>query len=295
MPSDPSVHASTCFVSLGCKATLSTLPPELLSRIGSNLSLHEYSFLSRTCTRLHQLLFHPAEVVYFLKVRYRFSIESGSIIIFAYLANMQDRAPLVLERIFDDFFADSELHLQEEQQCRRQRQEQRQRLNEGTYQLSQAIAMSAGAKSSSSSSQSIAIQRLESLEQHKDAEVARRRAKWEAIRMLGVLYALDKTHVGPSSSSNALVLCGAMDVVEATPPSANVTPASLSVPASDSAPMQCAPSASLEPLASSVYPPRHPYTRGQSQVSSLYGQDAEPGACFTFISASERFASTPNR
>ncbi|KAF9937462.1 hypothetical protein BGZ67_001246 [Mortierella alpina] len=196
MSSDLSVHASTCLVSLDCKAALSTLPPELLSRIGSNLSLHEYSFLSRTCSRLHQLLFHPAEVVYFLKVRYRFSNESGSIIIFAYLANMLARAPLVLERIFDDFFADSVLHLLEEQQRRRQRQAQRQRLNEGTYQLSQAIAMSAGAKSSNCSGETIAIQRLESLEQHKDAEAARRQAKWEAIRMLGVLYALDKTHVG---------------------------------------------------------------------------------------------------
>ncbi|CAO3568121.1 unnamed protein product [Mortierella alpina] len=177
---------------------------------------------------------------------------------------MQVRAPLVLERIFDDFFADSVLHLQEEQQRRRQRQAQRQRLNKGSYQLSQAIAASAGAKPSCCGSESIAIQRLESLEQHKDAEAARRRAKWEAIRMLGVLYALDKTHVGPSSSSNALVLCGATDVVEPTPPSTTVTPASVSASASAPAPTPCVPSTSVESISTSIHPPRQLCTRASS-------------------------------
>src|SRR5690554_493741 len=111
--------------SLRCKPTLPSLPPELLSKIGFHLTLNDYSFLSRTCSRLHKFLCHPAELVLFLKTRYRLSIESGSIIVFAYLANMQVTAPHLLERIFDDFFVDSMLHRQDEQHWRLQQKQQK--------------------------------------------------------------------------------------------------------------------------------------------------------------------------
>ncbi|KAF9147258.1 hypothetical protein BG015_011139 [Linnemannia schmuckeri] len=190
-------HHQGSFISLRCRPTLTTLPPELLSKISYNLSLCDYSFLSRTCSRLHSHLFHPAELVLFLKTRYRLSIQSGSIIIFAYLANMQVRAPLLLERIFEDFFADSPLRLQEEQKWKLQCQQQRQKLSNNTYQLNQAILSKANSSSSSSdNSSSLEYQRMDGIEVHKAAEKARRQAKWDAVRMLGVLYALDKTHIG---------------------------------------------------------------------------------------------------
>ncbi|KAF9425116.1 hypothetical protein BGZ76_003409 [Entomortierella beljakovae] len=199
------------FISFRCSPTLFTLPPELLSRIAFNLSLHEYSFLSRTCLGFHKHLFHPAELVQFLKTRYRLSIESGSIVIFAYLANMQFRAPSLLERIFEDFFADSPLQLQEEEQRRIQILMQTQIL---AHERTQMVT---GGESYNNTS--IKSQYMDSIEVHKNAEKARRQAKWDAVRMLGVLYALDKTHVGPTSSStSALVLCGASDTVEQPTP-----------------------------------------------------------------------------
>ncbi|KAF9120532.1 hypothetical protein BGW39_011303 [Mortierella sp. 14UC] len=225
------------FVSLRCCPTLTTLPPELLSKISCNLSLCDYSFLSRTCARLHSHLFHPAELVLFLKTRYRLSIQSGSIIIFAYLANMQVRAPLLLERIFEDFFADSPLRLQEEQKWKQHCQQQRQQLSNNTFQLNQDILSKANNSGSSSdntqsnstysidNSTSLEYQRMDALEVHKTAEKARRQAKWDAVRMLGVLYALDKTHIGPSSSTNALVLSGACDPPEPTPLAPTPAPA----------------------------------------------------------------------
>ncbi|KAG0342480.1 hypothetical protein BG004_005670 [Podila humilis] len=188
---------------------MGTLPPELLSRVGFHLTLCDYSHLSRTCHRLHSHLFRPSELILFLKTRYRLSLESGSIIIFAYLANMQVKAPLVLERIFDDFFADSALHQEEENQIRQYRLQQRERLGHNTYVLNQSIVGSLGLNNST-----IAVQRVNTIHQHKTAEQARRQAKWDAVRMLGVLYALDKTHVGPSSSTNALVLSGASDIAD---------------------------------------------------------------------------------
>ncbi|KAG0279539.1 hypothetical protein BGZ95_000910 [Linnemannia exigua] len=220
------------FISLRCRPTLTTLPPELLSKISYNVSLCDYSFLSRTCSRLHSHLFHPAELVLFLKTRYRLSIQSGSIIIFAYLANMQVRAPLLLERIFEDFFADSPLRLLEEQRWKQHCQEQRQQLSNNTFQLNQAILSKAsnnGSNNNNSSSSSssgngttdnstcLEYQRMDAMEVHKAAEKARRQAKCDAVRMLGVLYALDKTHIGPSSSTNALVLSGACDPPEVVP------------------------------------------------------------------------------
>ncbi|KAI8604946.1 hypothetical protein EDD21DRAFT_179037 [Dissophora ornata] len=221
-----SMQTTTPFISLRCKPTLATLPPELLSRIGFNLSLCEYSCLSRTCSRLHRYLFHPAELVHFLKARYRLSIESGSIIIFAYLANMQLRAPLLLERIFEDFFADSPLRLQEEDQWKRQRQQQRKLLNHNTFQLNQAIMRCSESRIGENNS-GVDIQCMDSIQAHQSAEKTRRQAKWDAVRMLGVLYALDKTHVGPSSSVNALALSGASDIVDQPPVitiSSNPTP-----------------------------------------------------------------------
>ncbi|KAF9120569.1 hypothetical protein BGX30_003093 [Mortierella sp. GBA39] len=186
------------FISLRCRPTLTTLPPELLSKISYSLSLCDYSFLSRTCSRLHSHLFHPAELVLFLKTRYRLSIQSGSIIIFAYLANMQSKAPLLLERIFEDFFADSPLRLQEEQKWKLHCQQQRQQLNNNTYQLNQTILsrVDSGSNNSSENGTSLEYQRMDGIELHKAAEKARRQAKSDAVRMLGVLYALDKTHIG---------------------------------------------------------------------------------------------------
>ncbi|KAF9542801.1 hypothetical protein EC957_001521 [Mortierella hygrophila] len=214
-------HRNGSFISLRCRPTLTTLPPELLSKISYSLSLCDYSFLSRTCSRLHSHLFHSAELVLFLKTRYRLSIQSGSIIIFAYLANMQFKAPLLLERIFEDFFADSPLRLQEEQKWKLHCQQQRQQLNNNTYQLNQAILSRVDSGSNNSSSESglsLEYQRMDGIELHKAAEKARRQAKSDAVRMLGVLYALDKTHIGPSSSTNALVLSGACDPPEPAPP-----------------------------------------------------------------------------
>ncbi|KAF9084948.1 hypothetical protein BGX23_010097 [Mortierella sp. AD031] len=155
-------------------------------------------------------------MVLFLKTRYRLSIQSGSIIIFAYLANMQVRAPLLLERIFEDFFADSPLRLQEEQQWKLRCQQQRQQLSNNTFQLNQTILSQVN--STSTSNNSLGLQRMDEIEAHKAAEKARRQAKWDAVRMLGVLYALDKTHIGPSSSTNALVLSGASDPPEPSAP-----------------------------------------------------------------------------
>ncbi|KAG0291521.1 hypothetical protein BGZ96_005116 [Linnemannia gamsii] len=199
-------HYTGSFISLRCRPTLTSLPPELLSKISYNLSLCDYSFLSRTCARLHSHLFHPAELVLFLKTRYRLSIQSGSIIIFAYLANMQVRAPLLLERIFEDFFADSPLRLQEEQKWKLRYQQQRQQLSNNTYQLSQAFLSKVNGSISAScdNSSCLEYQRMDGIEVHKAAEKSRRQAKSDAVRMLGVLYALDKTHIGSSSEPATL-------------------------------------------------------------------------------------------
>ncbi|KAF9188221.1 hypothetical protein BGZ51_000748 [Haplosporangium sp. Z 767] len=232
--------------SLRCKPTLSSLPPELLSNIGFNLTLNDYSFLSRTCSRLHKLLCHPAELVLFLKTRYRLSIESGSIIVFAYLANMQVTAPRLLERIFDDFFADSMLHRQDEQHWRLQQKQQNQAI---TNDLN-------GADHDSLNNTNMVIQRLNSIDAHKAAEKTKGQAKWEAVRMLGVLYALDKTYAGPSSSSNALVLSGACSGGE-HPLSAGVI---------DSEPVQR--SSSIAPSQSAAFEPSAPSLIASSSVSS---------------------------
>lgn len=184
-------------ISFRCKPTISSLPPELLSRIAFNLALHEYSYLSRTCSSFHQHLFHPSEMVHFLKTRYKLSFKSGSMIIFAYLANMQVRAPLLLERIFEDFFADSPVQIQQENlrqsqllnHCRHQEQQ----LQQLQHHHSNSNECNHNIKNNST-----AIQTMNYVQAQKDAEKARREAKWDAVRMLGVLYALDKTHVGVS-------------------------------------------------------------------------------------------------
>ncbi|KAG0075748.1 hypothetical protein BGZ92_002750 [Podila epicladia] len=168
-------------VSLRCKPTLTALPPELLSRVGHNLSLCEYSCLSRTSKRFHGHLFRPSEIVLFLKSRYRLSIESGSIIIFAYLANMQVKAPLLLEKIFDDFFADSALHQQEEYLIKQQQKQKRELLSHNTYLLNKSITGPTELNDSA-----ITFQRMNALHSHRSAEQARKQAKWDAVRMLGV-------------------------------------------------------------------------------------------------------------
>ncbi|KAF9165846.1 hypothetical protein BGX20_000435 [Mortierella sp. AD010] len=123
---------------------------------------------------------------------------------------MQIRAPLLLERIFEDFFADSPLRIQEDEQAQCQRQRQAQLLNHNTQGLNHSIT---GGHNGSHGG--IAIPCMDNLQSHKAEERTRRQAKWDAVRMLGVLYALDKTHVGPSSSStSALVLSGASDIIE---------------------------------------------------------------------------------
>ncbi|KAK3815197.1 MAG: hypothetical protein J3Q66DRAFT_402148 [Benniella sp.] len=143
-------------------------------------------------------------------------MESGSIIIFAYLVNMQVKSPLLLERIFEDFFADSPLRLLEEEEQKRQRQQQRQLLNLNTFQLSQSVMVNSHDAGDSESN--IAIQRMDSLQVHQSAERSRRQAKWDVVRMFSVLYALDKTHTGSSSSTNALTLSGAKDALEQPQP-----------------------------------------------------------------------------
>ncbi|KAG0034533.1 hypothetical protein BGZ82_005718 [Podila clonocystis] len=104
---------------------------------------------------------------------------------------MQVKAPSLLEKIFDDFFADSALHQQEEYLIKQQQQQQRELLSHNTYLLNQSITGSAELNDSA-----ITLQRMNALYSHKSAEQARKQAKWDAVRMLGVLYALDKTHVG---------------------------------------------------------------------------------------------------
>ncbi|KAF8936178.1 hypothetical protein BGZ58_004502 [Dissophora ornata] len=111
---------------------------------------------------------------------------------------MQLRAPLLLERIFEDFFADSPLRLQEEDQWKRQRQQQRKLLNHNTFQLNQAIMRCSESRIGENNS-GVDIQCMDSIQAHQSAEKTRRQAKWDAVRMLGVLYALDKTHVGVRS------------------------------------------------------------------------------------------------
>ncbi|KAF9404739.1 hypothetical protein BGZ94_003976 [Podila epigama] len=209
-------NTSCPFVSLRCNPTLSDMPPEILSRIAWHLSLCDLSFLARTCRHLHRHLFQPSELVRFLKRRYRLSIESGSLIIFAYLANIQVKSPPLLDRIFDDFFADSVLHQQEETLLKEKYQRVRDALDQSTLQVTRSIGIGSSTATELTDS-AIAVQRASTLQSHKNAERARQKAKWDAVRMLGVLYALDKTHVGPSSSLNALVLSGACDVVEQQP------------------------------------------------------------------------------
>lgn len=105
---------------------------------------------------------------------------------------MQVRAPLLLERIFGDFFLDSPLRLEEERLWKERRQSQSQLLNNNTFLLTNAATASGGLIGA----KNVAVQRMDSIQVHQDAEKARRKAKWDAVRMLGVLYALDKTHVG---------------------------------------------------------------------------------------------------
>ncbi|KAF9582519.1 hypothetical protein BGW38_000109 [Lunasporangiospora selenospora] len=182
--------------------TLLDLPPELLTRIASWLSLCEYSHLARTCPILYGYLFHPSEVVHFLKTRYRLSIESGSLIIFAYLANIQIRAPRLLEKVFDEFFA-TNLALSEQSQKEQGLTTSRQ--NKGHLKslcekaLDTRLTLIAdpdqSAMQDTRESSKILTTEYGPCQEMQDVKT-RQRAKRDAVRMLGVLYALDKTHIG---------------------------------------------------------------------------------------------------
>ncbi|KAF9166222.1 hypothetical protein DFQ26_008454 [Actinomortierella ambigua] len=139
-------------------------------------------------------------MILFLKTRYRLSVESGSIILFAYLANLQIKAPLLLERIFDDFFADSAFHEQERQKTLSHIQERHALRAFNTAQTFQRV---------------LPLAEQDTHTPIRD-EQTRRQAKRDAVRMWGVLYALDKTPAAsPSASATcALVLSGATDAVD---------------------------------------------------------------------------------
>lgn len=87
------------------KANILSLPDELLTRISFHLTLPEYSHLSRTCKTLNSHF--QRELILFLRHVYGRSVHSGSLILFAYGAHLQYRAPRLLDRIMDEFFIDS--------------------------------------------------------------------------------------------------------------------------------------------------------------------------------------------
>ncbi|RIA91574.1 hypothetical protein C1645_767196 [Glomus cerebriforme] len=87
------------------KATLFSLPAELITRISYNLTLQEYSRFSRTCKYLGTHF--QKELILFLKYVYGLSVKSGSLVLYAYGAHLQYRAPKLLDRILDEFFVDA--------------------------------------------------------------------------------------------------------------------------------------------------------------------------------------------
>ena len=87
------------------KATLFSLPAELITRISYCLSLQEYSRFSRTCQYLNAHF--QKELILFLRYVYGLSVKSGSLILYAYGAHLQYRAPKLLDRILDEFFVDA--------------------------------------------------------------------------------------------------------------------------------------------------------------------------------------------
>ncbi|CAG8477403.1 24883_t:CDS:2, partial [Gigaspora rosea] len=86
-------------------ATLFSLPSELITRISFYLTLPDYSRTSRTCKSLHTHF--QKELILFLRHVYGLSVRSGSLILFAYGAHLQYRAPRLLDRIMDEFFVDA--------------------------------------------------------------------------------------------------------------------------------------------------------------------------------------------
>jgi hypothetical protein len=87
------------------KATLFSLPAELITRISHNLTLPEYSRFSRTCKYLSTHF--QKELILFLRYVYGLSVKSGSLVLYAYGAHLQYRAPKLLDRILDEFFIDA--------------------------------------------------------------------------------------------------------------------------------------------------------------------------------------------
>ncbi|CAI2179208.1 13725_t:CDS:2 [Funneliformis geosporum] len=87
------------------KATLFSLPAELITRITYYLTLQEYSRFSRTC--IYLCTHFQKELILFLRYVYGLSVRSGSLILFAYGAHLQYRAPKLLDRILDEFFVDA--------------------------------------------------------------------------------------------------------------------------------------------------------------------------------------------
>jgi hypothetical protein len=87
------------------KATLFSLPAELITRISYYLTLQDYSRFSRTCQYLNTHF--QKELILFLRYVYGLSVKSGSLILYAYGAHLQYRAPKLLDRILDEFFVDA--------------------------------------------------------------------------------------------------------------------------------------------------------------------------------------------
>ncbi|CAB4398411.1 hypothetical protein RhiirA1_420943 [Rhizophagus irregularis] len=85
--------------------TLLSLPAELITRISYNLTLPEYSRFSRTCKYLGNHF--QKELILFLRYVYGLSVKSGSLVLYAYGAHLQYRAPKLLDRILDEFFVDA--------------------------------------------------------------------------------------------------------------------------------------------------------------------------------------------
>ncbi|CAG8571747.1 11110_t:CDS:2 [Ambispora gerdemannii] len=77
----------------------------VVTRVAEHLSLTEYSYLSRTCKTFY--LHFQRELIHYLKNVYGLSVRSGSLVLFAYTAHLQYRAPRLLDRIFDEFFIDT--------------------------------------------------------------------------------------------------------------------------------------------------------------------------------------------
>ncbi|CAG8473978.1 11134_t:CDS:2 [Acaulospora morrowiae] len=89
----------------GSKTDIFSLPSELITRIAFHLTLPEYSYLSRTCKTMNAHF--QRELILFLRHVYGRSVRSGSLILFAYGAHLQYRAPRLLDRIMDEFFIDA--------------------------------------------------------------------------------------------------------------------------------------------------------------------------------------------